>query len=89
MVIPPEHLNLFSAQSLRILLESCGFEVLERATLGKRFTVQYVAQTLSHVVKPLKEIALRIAGTRLGRANVSINLYDNVFLLARRKSGAA
>jgi SAM-dependent methyltransferase len=89
MVIPPEHLNLFSAQSLRILLESCGFEVLETATLGKRFTVQYVAQTLSHVVKPLKGIALRIAGTRLGRANVSINLYDNVFLLARRKSGAA
>jgi len=36
LVIPPEHLNLFSAQSLRIVLESCGFEILEATTLGKR-----------------------------------------------------
>jgi len=86
LVIPPEHLNLFSAQSLRIVLESCGFEILEATTLGKGFTVQYVAETLSHVISPLKGIAARIAGTRLGRANVSINLHDNVFLLARKKA---
>jgi cyclopropane fatty-acyl-phospholipid synthase-like methyltransferase len=88
LVIPPEHLNLFSRQSLRILLESCGFEVLETTTLGKRFTVQYVADTLSHVFSPLKGIAARVAGTRLGRANVSINLYDNVFMLARKNADA-
>jgi 2-polyprenyl-3-methyl-5-hydroxy-6-metoxy-1,4-benzoquinol methylase len=86
LVIPPEHLNLFSRQSLCILLESCGLEVVEATTLGKRFTVQYAAETLSHEIRPLKGIAARLVGTRLGRASVSINLHDNVFLLARKKA---
>ena len=86
LVIPPEHLNLFSRQSLRILLESCGLEVVEAVTLGKRFTVQYAAETLSHEIGPLKGIAARLAGTRLGRASVSINLHDNVFLLACKRA---
>jgi hypothetical protein len=47
------YLNLFSAQSLRILLESRGLEALETTTLGKTFTVQYATDAVSHVIGSL------------------------------------
>ncbi len=86
LVVPPEHLNLFSRRSLRLLLEKRGFEILQLTTIGKRFTVQYVFQTLSHVMRPgFGALASRLRGTRLGLLDVSINLRDNMFLLARKR----
>jgi SAM-dependent methyltransferase len=87
LVVPPEHLNLFTRSSLRILLEGQGFEVLETRTIGKRFTIQYVLQIAGHWLK-LKffDATARWAKERsIGRWGVSINLFDNVFLLARKK----
>jgi len=84
--VPPEHLNLFSRRSLRISLERHGFEILQFTTIGKRFTLQYVFQTLSHVMKPgFGTVASWLRGTRLGLLDISINLHDNMFLLARRR----
>lgn len=34
-VNPPEHLNFFNLNSIRILLEQCGFEIIEETTPGK------------------------------------------------------
>lgn len=85
LVIPPEHLNLFSRKSLGLALGKFRYEILQFTTIGKRFTLQYVFQTLSHVIKPgFTQIASRLRGTRLGLFDLSINLRDNMFVLARK-----
>ena len=63
-----------------------GFRVEAVTRFGKRFSVQYVANTLAHwLERPLlKSVAQRLEGSRLGKIGVRINLRDNVFVLARR-----
>jgi 2-polyprenyl-3-methyl-5-hydroxy-6-metoxy-1,4-benzoquinol methylase len=87
LVVPPEHLNLFSKKSLRRLLEDHGFELLEMRSIGKRFTVKYVLMTLSHRQKlKLLERATRAVSRRaVGQWAVPINLHDNVFVVARKR----
>ena len=85
-VLPPEHIVLFHQNSLRRLLEESHFEVTEVRRIGKRFTVQYVFQTLARwqglsIWKSVVEL-VRKAG--IGDWGVSINLRDNVFVLARK-----
>ena len=85
LVVPPEHLVLFHQQSLRLLLSDTGFQVDAMRRIGKRFTVQYVLQTLARwqglsVWQRAAEIARK---SGFGEWGLSINLRDNVFVLAR------
>jgi hypothetical protein len=54
------------------------------ATIGKKFTAQYIAYTLGQWLAPSKSIGHSLDGTWIGRVGVPINLRDNVFVLARR-----
>ena len=47
LVVPPEHLFLMNSVSLKKILEP-RFEILETGCIGKRFTLQYVLETLYH-----------------------------------------
>ena len=88
LVVPPEHLILFSRKSLELLLKQAGFEVTLSRCIGKRFTIQYVLETLARWQGlGLWHTALRLV-RRLGIGDwgVSINLRDNMFILARRAS---
>jgi len=89
LIIPPEHLNLFSRRSLRILLERHGFEILDLTRVGKTFTLQYTAQfalkTLGLLDGPAGRISRALNGTWMGRWRIPINLRDNVFTLARAR----
>jgi 2-polyprenyl-3-methyl-5-hydroxy-6-metoxy-1,4-benzoquinol methylase len=87
LVVPPERLNLFHRRSLRVLLEKQGFEILQTTSLGKRFTLQYIAQTLSHWwnIKPIEAAHRRLRRMRAGQWSVPLNLFDNVFVLARKR----
>ena len=89
LIIPPEHLNLFSRQSLRLLLERHGFEILDLARVGKTFTIQYVSffllKTLGILNSPAGRISSALNGTRIGHWSVPINLRDNIFVLARKR----
>ncbi|HYL34754.1 MAG TPA: class I SAM-dependent methyltransferase [Bryobacteraceae bacterium] len=87
LVVPPEHLNLFSRESLRLLLAKHGLEVLEAATIGKTFTVQYVLMTLAHWQRlhVFDAASEAVRGRRLGQWKISLNLRDNVFMIARKK----
>lgn len=86
LVVPPEHLVLFHQESLRRLLAESKFQVSAIKRIGKKFTVQYVLQTLARwqglgLWKRAAELS-RKAG--FGEWGVSINLRDNVFVLARK-----
>jgi SAM-dependent methyltransferase len=87
-VAPPEHINLFHRNSLRTLLESYGFEVLTVESIGKRFTMQYAFQKLAHWSGSgvSQQIALRLASLSIGKLGVSINLFDNMVVCARKVS---
>jgi SAM-dependent methyltransferase len=87
LVVPPEHLNLFHRRSLISLLTCNGFEILAVASIGKRFTLQYVFQTLAHWqgIALWRTLAHRLRGGRVGQWGVPINLHDNFFLLARKR----
>jgi SAM-dependent methyltransferase len=85
LVVPPEHLNLFHRKSLQLLLEESGFSVLQTDTIGKRFTIQYVTQTLAHwtKMKVWEKTADYLRSKSFGAWGVPINLRDNMFMLAR------
>lgn len=88
LVIPPEHLNLFHRKSLRHLLEENGFEVLMEDKIGKTFTVQYVFQTLSNWQKLgiWGWAANHLQRRSIGKWGIPINLRDNMFVIARKRS---
>ena len=87
LVVPPEHLVLFSAESLRKLLEDNGFTVIGLHRIGKRFTIQYVLQTLARWqgLSMWRKAADLSRRSGFGNWGVPINLRDNMFVLARKK----
>jgi SAM-dependent methyltransferase len=86
--VPPEHLNYFNPRSLRMVLESEGFDVLQISKIGKRFTLQYIFQTLARWQKLgiWRWCAARAKHTFWGRWYIPLNLRDNVFVIARKRS---
>ena len=86
LVIPPEHLNLFTEASLRKALSQTGFDHLASLKIGKRFTTQYILHTLNHVVPGgfFAGLASKLRGTTVGEWNFAINLRDNILCLGRK-----
>ena len=86
LIVPPEHVNLFNEKSLKVLLEHGGFEAVHVDSIGKRFTLQYVFQTLAHWSGTgiFENLASRLRSLAAGRAAVPINLYDNMLVRARK-----
>lgn len=87
LVVPPEHLMLFAEPSLRYLLETEGFEILLATRIGKKFTTQYVFQTLARQggMQWLRPFGGWLENNSLGKIQLPINLFDNIMLIARRK----
>jgi SAM-dependent methyltransferase len=87
LVVPPEHLFLFNQASLRHALGEDRFEILVQGKIGKRFTVQYVLETLYRWQKlgVWRRGYELVRDKRAGRAGVAINLRDNMFLVARKR----
>ena len=87
LVIPYEHLNLFTRQSLENLLSRHGLEVLDVRCIGKKFTVQYVLNTLAawQRLGVWKRLAAASERLRVHELGLRINLHDNVFVLARKR----
>jgi SAM-dependent methyltransferase len=86
LVVPPEHLFLFNLMSLQRALGEDHFKIVVRDKIGKRFTVQYVLETLYRWqgFSFWRKIYERVRDRPAGRAAVGINLHDNMFLLARK-----
>ena len=87
MVLPPEHVYLFHRDSLRFLLERAGFEVLLVTTIGKRFTAQYILHIMAtwRRARFWKRLSRALHNSWIGRLGMSINLHDNVFVIAKKR----
>ena len=69
-----QHQQLFSAASLRYLLESSGFTGVEIRTIRNRYPVAYWTKLLP-IPRGLKAVLLWIlSATRLGSLNISVNV---------------
>ncbi|MEK9183017.1 MAG: class I SAM-dependent methyltransferase, partial [Patescibacteria group bacterium] len=86
LLTPPEHLFVFNRNNLTKMLESCGFEILSVCHIGKKFTLQYIIQTLYNwqkifIWRWLTEI---FKNNFLGRISLPVNLRDNMFIIAKK-----
>ncbi|MFA6365064.1 MAG: class I SAM-dependent methyltransferase [Candidatus Paceibacterota bacterium] len=88
LIVPPEHLSYFSVANLTKLLEKTDMHVRRATCLGKKFTPQYILRMLAvwHKFSGWRWLADRIQNTFLGRIAISINLHDNLFLIAEKRS---
>lgn len=88
MLFPPEHLVLLNDKSLRQLFEKHGLDVLWTGRITKRFSLSYIFQTAARWlgVPLLNRVSTMLRGTRLGALAIPLDLRDNVFFLARKKS---
>lgn len=88
LLVPPEHLVLLNDRSLRLLLSKHGFETLWTGRLTKRFSLPYILQTASRWLRIplLSRAGSALRSTMFGRFAIPLDLRDNVFFLARKKT---
>ncbi len=86
LLVPPEHLIIFNQKNLKMLLKSCGFDVLWNGKVGKKFTLQYAIQVFSNKLKlkPFAQVAEFFKNNALGKINIPINLKDNFLVIAKK-----
>lgn len=87
LVVPPEHIWYFNRKSLCLLLERKGFKIIKTGCVGKKFTVEYILQTLYRWQKLSlwKYILEKVKGKAIGQLSLPINLRDNMYILAEKK----
>jgi SAM-dependent methyltransferase len=88
LLVPPEHIFYFNRESLRMILDKSGLEVIEVGCIGKRFTLEYILQMLSRQQKKgLWKTLLSFLERHpaIGRFPIRLNFKDNMYLLAKKK----
>ncbi len=92
-MIVPEHLNYFHPKSISLLLENCGFEVLNIETTGKLDTQLVRKKALSGVISldnnPFLQQVLvddwKIYGESFQQWLVTNGLSSSMSIVARKK----
>ena len=86
LIIPPEHLFLFTKRALTLLLEKNGFSVIYTGRIGKSFAPSYILSILYGwtKLKALKDIEHRVSGSVVNRIHIPLHLRDNVLFIARK-----
>jgi predicted TPR repeat methyltransferase len=86
--VPPQHLFYFSTKNLSSLLEQNGFEVLHVAHHGKWFAIPYIIRLLYSWtgLNIFSKLANWSSNSFLKSIAIPINVRDNIFLIARKKS---
>lgn len=87
LIVPPEHLYYFNRSNLTRLLKEEGFETELVTTIGKSFTFKYIFKMLHKWTKLwlFDALARGASHQRVARLAIPINLYDNMFILARKR----
>lgn len=87
LIVPPEHLSYFNIGNLTRLLDKIGFGIRRVTCLGKKFTLQYILKMLAtwHKFFVWRWLMGKIENKPLGRIAISINLRDNLFLIAEKQ----
>jgi 2-polyprenyl-3-methyl-5-hydroxy-6-metoxy-1,4-benzoquinol methylase len=84
--VPPEHIMMFNAKNLKALLEKNGLRVEKVTRIGKKFTLQYVFETLErHIRVPgVSGLLAFLKKSPLGKLSIPLNLFDNIFVVAQK-----
>lgn len=87
LLTPRHHNFFFSAETLTRLLGRAGFDVVQAGHPGARYSLAYLTHKLRTLadVAALRVVAGNVAGRRLGRLTVPVNLFDIVSVYARRR----
>lgn len=85
---PPEHIACYSRKGLRALLGAQGFDLVELRAAVKRFSISYILHIAGGRINwPwLRTLGRRLGASWLGRLALPLNLRDNMFVLAVRRS---
>ena len=94
LIHPPTHLHYFSWATITRLLHRHGFEGLQITTVGLHRELRAMLHGLSlfsrsRVVRTVAGALAERAKALLGHASVSINLFDIMFVAARKRAGPA
>ena len=86
LIIPPEHINYFSADNLSVYLSQHGFRVKISTKIGKRFTFQYIFNMLYRWqdLKIWNFLSNLFSKGFLSSLYIPINLRDNFFLVLEK-----
>jgi 2-polyprenyl-3-methyl-5-hydroxy-6-metoxy-1,4-benzoquinol methylase len=86
LLTPRHHNFFFSASTLVRLLDRSGFEVVWLGHPGARYSLAHLAYKLDRGARTAVTAAAarRIAGSRVGRYSLPLNLYDIVTVVARK-----
>lgn len=86
LLVPPEHLVYFNLKNLTGILKQSGFKVLRIDKVGKKFTIQYILQTLSRWqnISIWKKLLKYSDSIGMAKFHTPINLRDNFFIIARK-----
>lgn len=87
LIVPPEHLFYFSKKSLIKLLENNGFTIESISKPSKKFTLSYIFKMLYKWQSFIlwKKISNLLENTFIGqKIFFPINLYDNIFIVAKK-----
>jgi hypothetical protein len=82
---PPTHLHYFSKDTLARLLDRYGFEILFCGHDGMYRSVDTIAYILLNIKHKLPAVYRTLKRTKLLDWNIYLNLYDIVFIIARRR----
>ncbi len=85
MIHPPTHLHYFSADTLRLMLDRAGFDVVHLSHPGVTRNLQsalYIILALKVGAPALFDVVRRL---RVFDFPVTVNLFDIMFVIARRR----
>jgi hypothetical protein len=91
LLTPRHHNFFFSARTLARLLERAGFDLVWRGHPGSRYSLAHLVYKLDRGarISVTAAVARRVAGSRVGRYSVPLNLFDIVTVVARKVRRAA
>lgn len=81
LINPPQHITYFAEDTLRGLLEKCGFEVSRVERLGKHVSLGFFLFVARYLIG--RPVTSKESGW-LSRKTLYINLFDTIFVSARR-----
>lgn len=81
---PPTHLHYFSRKTIRIFLEKRGFEILEISYPSNIISMNTILYTILCLRSNHQKMYNFCKKIRLTNLNISINLHDFMFVIARK-----
>lgn len=85
MIHPPTHLHYFSADTLCKLLDRHGFDIVHVSHPGNARDLRSILHFVLDLRLGWKGLYRRISGWRIFNLSLSLNLFDIMFVVARRR----